>query len=129
VRSRTLRLLADIAAREKHYALAQQYTTQALVVNAAVNDQTEHAAILFAQAKLAHYFGNEQEALASARQSLSGYTAMGDRKAAAVIHLLLCRIYRALGDEENLRTSAQLGRRLATELQDAQIEMWFEEYG
>ncbi|HHY54072.1 MAG TPA: AAA family ATPase [Chloroflexi bacterium] len=128
VRSRTLRLLADIAAREKQYALAQQYTTQAQVVNAAINDQTEYAAILFAQAKLAHYFGNEQEALTSARQSLAGYTAMGDRKAAAVIHLLLCRIYRALGDQENLQATAQQGRRLAAELQDAQIETWFEEY-
>lgn len=129
VRSRTLRLLADIAAREQQYALAQQYTTQAQVVNAAINDQTEHAAILFAQAKLAHYFGNEQEALASARQSLAGYTAMGDRKAAAVIHLLLCRIYRALGDQANLQATVQQGRRLAAELNDAQIELWFEEYG
>ncbi|HAJ35532.1 MAG TPA: hypothetical protein DCL15_07550 [Chloroflexi bacterium] len=128
VRSRTLRLLADIAAREKQYALAQQYTAQAQVVNAAINDQTEHAAILFAQAKLAHYFGNEQEALASARQSLAGYTAMGDRKAAAVIHLLLCRIYRAIGDQTNLQAAMQQGRRLAAELQDAQIETWFEEY-
>lgn len=129
VRSRTLRLLADIAAREQQYALAQQYTTQAQVVNAAINDQTEHAAILFAQAKLAHYFGNEQEALASARQSLASYTAMGDRKAAAVIHLLLCRIYRALGDQANLQATVQQGRRLAAELKDAQIELWFEEYG
>jgi tetratricopeptide (TPR) repeat protein len=129
VRSRTLRLLADIAARERQFALAQQYTTQAQVVNAAVNDQTEHAAILFAQAKLAHYFGDEHAALASARQSLAGYTAMGDRKAAAVIHLLLCRIYRALDDPANLQASAQQGRRLAAELQDAQIETWFEEYG
>ena len=129
VRSRTLRLLADIAARERQFALAQQYTTQAQVVNAAVNDQTEHAAILFAQAKLAHYFGDEHAALASARQSLAGYTAMGDRKAAAVIHLLLCRIYRALDDPANLQASAQQGRRLAAELQDAQITTWFEEYG
>lgn len=129
VRSRTLRLLADIAAREQQYALAQQYTAQAQVINAAINDQTEHAAILFAQAKLAHYFGNEQEALVNARQSLAGYTAMGDRKAVAVIHLLLCRIYRALGDQANLQATVQQGRRLAAELQDAQIETWFEEYG
>ena len=41
-----------------------------------IRDRTEHAAILFAQAKLAHYFGNEQEALVNARQSLASYTAV-----------------------------------------------------
>jgi len=128
VRSRTLRLLADIAARQRQFALAQQYTTQAQVVNAVVNDQTEHAAILFAQAKLAHYFGNESEALTAARQSLAGYAAMGDRKAAAVIYLLLCRIYRALGEGAQLQMAAQQGRTLAVELQDAQIATWFEEF-
>lgn len=128
VRSRTLRLLADIAAREKQFSLAQHYTDQAQSANAAINDQTENAAILFAQAKLAHYFGNEQEALISAQQSLASYTAMGDRKAAVVIYLLLCRIYRALDDRAQLQASMQNGRALAAELQDAQIETWFEEF-
>ena len=57
VRSRALRVLADIAVREQQVTLAQQYTTQAQMVNATVNDQTEHAAILFAQAKLAQSLG------------------------------------------------------------------------
>lgn len=128
VRSRILRLLADIAVREKQLPLAQQYTTQAQSINAAVNDQTENAAILFAQAKLSHYFGNEQDALASALQSLALYTTMGDRKAAAVIHLLLCRIYQAQQDGANLRMSAAKGRSLAVEVQDAQIEALFEQF-
>ena len=106
----------------------RQYTAQAQSANAAINDQTENAALLFAQAKLAHYFGNEQEALASALHSLASYTAMGDRKAAAVIHLLLCRIYRALDDLAHLQASAQRGRALAAELPDAQMETWFEEF-
>jgi DNA-binding SARP family transcriptional activator len=128
VRSRTLRLLADIAVREQQLALAQQYTTQAQMVNATINDQTEHAAILFAQAKLAHYFGNEQEALANALQSLASYTAMGDRKATAVIYLLLCRIYKTIDDQVNLQLSAQHGRSLAAEVQDAQIEALFAQF-
>jgi hypothetical protein len=114
--------------REQQLALAQQYTTQAQMVNATINDQTEHAAILFAQAKLAHYFGNEQEALANALQSLASYTAMGDRKATAVIYLLLCRIYKTIDDQVNLQLSAQHGRSLAAEVQDAQIEALFAQF-
>ncbi|MCS6826759.1 MAG: tetratricopeptide repeat protein, partial [Caldilinea sp.] len=125
VRSRILRLLADIAVRKQELELAQHYTRQAQQVSAVLNDQTENAAILFAQAKLAHYFGNEAEALESALQSLALYTAMGDRKAAAVIHLLLCRIYRALGDETKLCEVAARGRALAIEVQDAYIAALF----
>jgi DNA-binding SARP family transcriptional activator len=128
VRSRILRLLADIAVREKQLPLAQAYTAQAQSINAAINDQTETAAILFAQAKLLHYFGNEEEALASALQSLAIYTAMGDRKAASVLHLLLCRVYQALADGENLQASVAKGRALAVEVQDAQIEALFEQF-
>ncbi|MFO7635530.1 MAG: NB-ARC domain-containing protein [Caldilinea sp.] len=128
VRSRILRLLADIAVRKKQLHLAQEYTTQAQMINATVNDQTESAAILFAQAKLAHYFGNEPEALDSAHQSLAIYTTMGDRKAAAVIHVLLCRIYQAMDDGANLQASALRGRALAAEVQDAQIEALFEHF-
>lgn len=128
VRSRILRLLADIAVRKQELELAQQYTRQAQRVSALLNDQTENAAILFAQAKLAHYFGNEEEALENALQSLALYTAMGDRKAAAVIHLLLCRIYRALGDEAKLREAAARGKELAIEVQDAHTATLFDSF-
>jgi DNA-binding SARP family transcriptional activator/predicted ATPase len=128
VRSRILRLLADIAVREQQLSLAQQYTQQAQMVNAALNDQTENAAILFAQAKLALHFGNEVEALESAQQSLALYTAMGDRKAAAFIHLLLCAIYRRLGDAAALQDVAARGRALAAEVQDAQVAAMFEQF-
>ncbi|GIV67435.1 NB-ARC domain-containing protein [Caldilinea sp.] len=128
VRSRILRLLADIAVRKQALELAQHYTRQAQEVSAVLNDQTENAAILFAQAKLAHYFGNEIEALESAQQSLALYTAMGDRKAAAVIHLLLCRIYRALGDEMRLGEAVARGKALALEVQDAYIAALFESF-
>lgn len=128
VRSRILRLLADIAVREQQLSLAQQYTQQAQMVNAALNDQTENAAILFAQAKLALYFGNVAEALDSARQSLALYTAMGDRKAAAVIHVLLCAIYRRLGDAAALQDAASHGRALAAEVQDAQVAAMFTQF-
>lgn len=129
VRSRILRLLADIAVREQQLSLAQQYTQQAQMINVALNDQTENAAILFAQAKLALYFGNIAEALDSARQSLALYTAMGDRKAAAVIHVLLCAIYRRLGDAVALQDAAMHGRALAAEVRDAQIAAMFEQFG
>jgi DNA-binding SARP family transcriptional activator/tetratricopeptide (TPR) repeat protein len=128
VRSRILRLLADIAVRKQALELAQQYTRQAQQVSAVLNDQTENAAILFAQAKLAHYFGNEEEALENALQSLALYTAMGDRKAAAVIHLLLCRIYRALGDEAKLCEAAARGKELAIEVQDAHMATLFDPF-
>jgi hypothetical protein len=82
--------------------------------------------VLFAQAKLAHYFGNEQEALESARQSLAIYVAMGDRKAAAVIHLLLCRVTRALGDEASFQKYLEQGQTLALAVQDLQTAALFE---
>ena len=128
VRSRILRLLADIAVREQQLPLAQQYTQQAQMVNATLNDQTENAAILFAQAKLALYFGNTTEALDSARQSLALYTTMGDRKAAAVIHVLLCAIHRRLGDDAALQAAVARGRALAAEVQDAQVAAMFEQF-
>lgn len=127
-RSRILRLLADIAVREQQLSLAQQYTQQAQMINVALNDQTENAAILFAQAKLALYFGNIAEALDSARQSLALYTAMGDRKAAAVIYVLLCAIYRRLGDVAALQDSVARGRALAAAVQDMQIAAMFEQF-
>lgn len=126
VRSRILRLLADVALQEEELALAQQYTAQAQGLHTATNDQTERAAVLFAQAKLAHYFGNEQEALESARQSLAIYVAMGDRKAAAVIHLLLCRVTRALGDEASFQKYLEQGQTLALAVQDLQTAALFE---
>ncbi len=126
VRSRILRLLADVALQEEELTLAQQYTVQAQGLHTATNDQTERAAVLFAQAKLAHYFGNEQEALECARQSLALYAAMGDRKAAAVIHLLLCRVARALGDETGFQKYLQQGRALALAVQDVQTAALFE---
>lgn len=129
VRSRILRLLADIAVRGQQLPLAQRYTQQAQMINVALNDQTENAAILFAQAKLALYFGNIAEALDSARQSLALYTAMGDRKAAAVIHVLLCAIYRRLGDAAALQDAAMHGRALAAEVRDAQVAAMFEQFG
>ncbi len=128
VRSRILRLLADIAVREQQLPLAQQYTQQAQMVNATLNDQTENAAILFAQAKLALHFGNMAEALDSARQSLALYTAMGDRKAAALIYVLLCIIHRRLGDDVALQESVARGRALAEEVQDAQVAAMFEQF-
>jgi len=128
VRSRILRLLADIAVREKQLPLAQQYTQQAQQINATLNDQTENAAILFAQAKLALHFGNGAEALENARQSLAIYTAMGDRKAAALIHVLLCAIHRKLGDDANLQMAAARGRAIAAEVQDAQLAAMFDQF-
>jgi tetratricopeptide (TPR) repeat protein len=93
VRSRTLRLLTDLALRQRLLQDAAAYCEQAQVANQDVNDPTEAAAILYAQAKLDHHLGNHDAAVASARRSAQLYAAMGDRKAVAIIHFTIARFH------------------------------------
>jgi tetratricopeptide (TPR) repeat protein len=93
VRSRTLRLLTDLSLRQRLLQEAAAYCEQAQVANQDVNDPTEAAAILYAQAKLDHHLGNHQAAVASAHRSAQLYAAMGDRKAVAIIHYTIARFH------------------------------------
>ena len=74
VRSRMLRLLADVAIVEKRNEQASEYFRQAYEASYRLNDQTETAAILYAQAKLDHALGNYTEALTSITRSIEIYT-------------------------------------------------------
>src|SRR5690606_30930503 len=71
VRSRTLRLLTDIALFRKELERAGVHLRQADEANRTVGDQTETAAILLAPAQLAHHPGCHAEAPVNARQSVA----------------------------------------------------------
>jgi DNA-binding SARP family transcriptional activator len=118
VRSRTLRLLSDLALYEAQLQEAADYCRQAEAVNQQINDPTEAAAILYAQAKLDHYLGFQTEALSGARRSAERYAAMGDRKAAAIVHHFLSRVHVALDDAPAARAAADYGIDVAHALGD-----------
>ena len=118
VRSRTLRLLSDLALLEAQVQEAADYCRQAEQVNQQLNDPTEAAAILYAQAKLDHYLGFQSEALAGALRSAERYAAMGDRKASAIVHHFISRLYLALDDIAAARAAAEFGIAIAHALAD-----------
>lgn len=119
VRSRTLRLLSDLALYEAQLQEAADYCRQAEAVNQQINDPTEAAAILFAQAKLDHYLGYQNKALTDARRSAERYAAMGDQKASAIVHHFLSRVNMALNDAPAARAAADYGIEVARALGDA----------
>lgn len=121
VRSRTLRLLTDLALRSRQLNEAADFCQQAQAANQAVNDPTESAAILYAQAKLDHYVGEHAAALRSATRSAQLYTAMGDRKATAIINHFVARLHLACDDSAAARTAAEYGLSLALSLNDGEL--------
>ena len=122
VRSRTQRLLTDIALYRKELERAGDHLRQADEANRTVGDQTETAAILFAQAKLDHHLGFHTEALANARQSVALYAAMGDRKALLVLNHMVSRLHEKLGEAEPARRAAQEALQMAVELGDEAMQ-------
>ena len=118
VRSRTLRLLTDVALRSQQLVQAAEYCHQAQAANQSVNDPTESAAILYAQAKLDHFLGDHASALVSAVQSAQHYTAMGDRKATAIVNHFAGRLHLACGQVTEARSAAERGLVLARTLND-----------
>lgn len=121
-RSRTLRLLADLALDEQRYEEAAEFCQQAQVANEAANDQTEAAAILYAQSKLDYFLGNHATALASAQQSAALYAAMGDRKATGIICFSIAVMYLDLNNPEAARVAASQGLEIAQVLRDEGME-------
>ena len=122
VRSRTLRLLTDIALVQKELERAGDHLRQANEANRTIGDQTETAAILFAQAKLDHHHGYHAEALVSAQQSAAIYAAMGDRKARLVLNHMISRLYQKLGKRNDARQAAQESLDMAIELGDETMQ-------
>ncbi|MCB9115044.1 MAG: tetratricopeptide repeat protein [Caldilineaceae bacterium] len=122
VRSRTLRLLTDIALYRKELARAGVHLRQADEANRTVGDQTETAAILFAQAKLDHHLGYHAEALVNARESVALYAAMGDRKAQLVLSHMISRLHQKLGEAEPAQLAAQEALQIATDLGDEAMQ-------
>lgn len=121
VRSRTLRLLTDLALRSRQLTEAADYCQQAQAANQSINDPTESAAILYAQAKLDHFLGDHRTALANAIRSAQLYTAMGDRKATAIVNHFVGRLYLACQDTAAARAAAESGLILAQALDDAEL--------
>ncbi len=121
VRSRMLRLLADVAIVEKRNEQASEYFRQAYEASYLLNDQTETAAILYAQAKLDHALGNYKEALVSIMRSIEIYAAMGDRKASATAHVMLSMIHRRLNDQGASLAAARVALALAQALHDEHL--------
>lgn len=118
VRSRILRLLTDIAIAQQRLDAAAEYCRQAQTVNNTLNDLTETAAILYAQAKLDHFWGNDREALTAATASAKTYEIMGDRKASAIVHHFISRLQCQLGERAAARSAAQYGLTIAFALRD-----------
>jgi hypothetical protein len=88
-------------------------------------DPTESAAILYAQAKLDHFLGNQAEALASALNSTQLYKTMGDRKAVAIVNHFVGRLHLACQQAGEARITAEQGLALARALADDElIEMY-----
>ncbi len=121
VRSRTLRLLTDLALRAKQLDDATEFCYQAQVANQVVNDPTETAAILYAQAKLDHFMGDHAAALANAVRSAELYIGMGDRKAQAIINHFAVRLHLALNETAAAHAAAEYGLELAVALDDSEL--------
>lgn len=122
IRSRTLRLLTDIELARKELGRAGNYIRLADEANQGISDQTETAAILFAQAKLDHHLGCHAEALANAQRSVDIYAAMGDRKAQIVLNHMISRLYQSLGNFPAAQTAAVRSLEMAIELGDGLME-------
>ena len=118
VRSRTLRLLTDIALDEDCLDEARAYCEEAQLANQVVNDQTETAAILYAQAKLDLFLGNYADALVSAEQSAQVYAAMGDRKASAIIQHMIGMLHSRLTHYDEARAATLVSMEIAHALGD-----------
>jgi tetratricopeptide (TPR) repeat protein len=121
VRSRTLRVLADLALRQKRFDQAAEFCQQAQTANQSVNDPTESAAILYAQAKLDLFLGNYAIALQNAQRSAQVYAAMGDRKAVAIIYETISRIHMAQQATAAARAAAEDSLEIARLLDDADL--------
>ncbi|MFN8465409.1 MAG: BTAD domain-containing putative transcriptional regulator [Caldilineaceae bacterium] len=121
VRSRTLRLLTDIALRARQLEEAADFCQQAQAANQALNDPTESAAILYAQAKLDHYMGDHSSARANAIRSAQLYTTMGDRKATAIVNHFIARLHLACNDPAAAQATAERGMSLARALDDSDL--------
>ena len=118
-------LLTDLALRSQQLEDAAKYCQQAQFANQAVNDPTESAAILYAQAKLDHFLGDHAAGLANAIQSAQLYTAMGDRKATAIVNHFVGRLYLAGQNSVAAQRAAEHGLLLARALEDSElIEMY-----
>ncbi len=83
-----------------------------------VNDPTESAAILYAQAKLDHFLGDHASALHNAIRSAQLYTAMGDRKATAIVNHIISHIHLAATIRPRLKPRPTTGLTLARALDD-----------
>jgi DNA-binding SARP family transcriptional activator/tetratricopeptide (TPR) repeat protein len=118
VRSRTLRLLTDLALRSSQLDEAAEYCQRAQAANQTVNDPTESAAILFAQAKLDHFMGDHRAALTNARRSVELYRTMGDRKGTAIVNHFVGRLYLACHEPHAAHTAAEYGLSLSRALGD-----------
>ncbi len=127
VRSRTLRLLTDLALRAQQLEQAADYCRQAELANHTVNDPTESAAILYAQAKLDHFLENHAAALQNAGRSVQLYRAMGDRKATAIVNHFIGRLYLACNETAAAQAAAEYGLVLARSLADAELVALYEE--
>ena len=121
VRSRTLRLLSELALRARQLDEAADYCQQAEKANKVVNDPTESAAILYAQAKLDHFMGDHAAALANAKRSAQLYTAMGDRKATAIVNHTIAHFYVTCNETAAAQATAEYGLNLAIMLDDDEL--------
>jgi nitrate reductase alpha subunit len=127
VRSRTLRLLTDLALRARQLEEAADYCQQAQAANQTINDSTESAAILYAQAKLDHFLGDDAAALVNALRSAELYAAMGDRKATAIVHHTIAHLHRAGNNSAAAWAAAVFGLDLARSLGDDELVELFQE--
>jgi tetratricopeptide (TPR) repeat protein len=127
VRSRTLRLLTDLALRSQQFDAAVDYCRQARNANHLVNDPTESAAILYAQAKLDHFMGEHAAALVTATRSAQLYSAMGDRKATAIINHFVARLHLACNETTAARAVVENGLSLARDLDDEDLVEMYQE--
>ncbi len=123
IRSRTLRLLIDVDLARKELQSAGNHIRLADEANRGVGDQTEAAAILFAQAKLDHHLGYHAEALINAQRSAEIYAGMGDRKAILVLNHMISRLYQTLGDLPAAQAAAVRALDMAVELGDEVMEV------
>lgn len=121
VRSRTLRLLTDISLRSRRYEEAVEFCQQAQAANHTINDQTESAAILYAQAKLDHFMEDHSSARDNATRSAQLYMAMGDRKATAIVNHFVARLHLACNDPAAAQAAAEYGLSLAQALGDGEL--------
>jgi hypothetical protein len=120
-------LLTDLALRSRHLDEAADYCQQAQAANQVVNDPTESAAILYAQAKLDHFLGDHNAALVNAVRSAQLYTTMGDRKATAIVNHFVGRLHLACNQATAARAAAEYGLNLARSLDDGVLIELYQE--